>query len=560
MARRQIGFGVGLLFALIAILHFWRLGAVPLYSVGEPREGVQVVDEYYNHSWILPLRNGVDVPSKPPLYHWLAGLTALAAGGVDEWVVRFPSAAVGVATVLAVGWFGARRWDALAGIAAACILATNFEWLKASHAARVDMTLTGCLTAAMLALGRIVEAPVPSPAARWTFYGAMALGVLAKGPVGIALPVLAALAYLALQRDLVRFRAMAVGRGMALAIGLPAVWYALAIAAGGMPFVRKQILRGNVLHFLGPGNQGVNLSHPVWYYGEAMAAGLAPWSLFLVPLAAYLWQNRRRRDVIAPYRLPLVWMAVVIGFYTVAASKRATYILAAYPAAALMLGGWWSAIVREPATMPELVRRLLHLLVLVSAGVTAIVVLMLLAHAGGLDPLEWLRPFLHRKDQQNLPLVRHMLDGHGALLAAWAATLVLASFGLLRGAQRARWGTVFVGLTVSVAATALAMQHAFMPRLAENRTYKPFVTEVMRLAGDSDRLFFYDTFDFGVVFYARRVVPVVRETLPAPPAWLILSERRYARFTTDEQRAMPVHARSDGTGPEGAERYLLVRR
>jgi len=44
---------VALLLALIGVLHFWGLGAQPLYSVGEPREATEVVEEIDRHyAWL----------------------------------------------------------------------------------------------------------------------------------------------------------------------------------------------------------------------------------------------------------------------------------------------------------------------------------------------------------------------------------------------------------------------------------------------------------------------------------------------------------------------------
>ena len=73
------------------------LGRVPFYTKGEPREAVQVWEEVHGGEWVLPMRNGHDLPSKPPLFHWLAGISSLAFGGVDEFSVRFPSAALATA-------------------------------------------------------------------------------------------------------------------------------------------------------------------------------------------------------------------------------------------------------------------------------------------------------------------------------------------------------------------------------------------------------------------------------------------------------------------------------
>jgi 4-amino-4-deoxy-L-arabinose transferase-like glycosyltransferase len=558
MSPRQLVCCSLALAALIWVLNFWDLGVVPLYTVGEPREAVQVVESFDHGEWILPRRNGTELPSKPPLFHWLGGLTAMSTGRVDEWVVRLPSALIAAATLLAVLWFGARRWDAAAGFSAAVVLSTNFEWLRAARLARVDMTLTGCLTAAFLSLAVVVEAPAPPLGALAVFYVAMGLATLTKGPVGIALPVLTGLACLALRRDLGRLRQMHVGRGMAVAAGIPAAWYLLAISEGGMAFVRKQILRENIVHFLGPGERGASESHHVWYYVQTLPGGFAPWSIFLVPLALFLWQNRRA-DRIRPYQYPLVWFAVVIGFYSLSASKRSNYILSAYPAAALMIGAWWRALARDGAALPPRVRKVVQGVVLLLAAATAILLLLVLAHALGLDPLAWIRPLLHRKDQQNLPLVRDVLHSSPATVAAWALGTGLAGWLLLDGSLRARWPQVFAAIVLYVAATAAAIDHTFFPRLGRDRSYEPFIADVMHVVGDSDRLFFFDTFDYGAIFYARRHIPEARARLPEAPAWLILTDQAYAHLADTDRARAAILLRSDGSGPEGRAPYLLVR-
>jgi 4-amino-4-deoxy-L-arabinose transferase-like glycosyltransferase len=550
------------LVALVWLLFFWDLGAVPLYSVGEPRESVQVLEAFDHGKWILPLRNGTELPSKPPLFHWMASGVALMLGRVDELVVRLPSALAAAATVLAVAWYCARRWDAAAGVLAGFMLAANVGWIRLARVARTDMVLTACITAACLAFERAVATPLPPPPLMlWAFYVGMGLAGLAKGPIGLALPITIALAYLALTRQLRRVRELNVVRGLAVSIGIPALWYLAASAIGGMDFVRKQILRENVIRALGTGTSRVNEAHPIYYYTYEFAGGFAPWSIFLVPLAVYLVQYRRRPEIVRPYLYPLVWFITVLTVFTLAAGKRSSYILAAYPAAAIMLGAWWSALAREGAALPAALRRIVQIVVGVAAAATALVVLILLLHGIGLDPLEWIRPLLHRKDQLNLPLVRTALSEHWPSAAGWAVLTALAAWMLLTGARDSRWPRVFAGLVIYVAATAAVINHAFMPGLAADRTYKPFMAEVRRVAGDSDRLFFYGRFDYGAIFYARRHIPVLDGRLPdgAGPAWVLFTEREWDGLPEAERARGEILARSSGSGPEARARLLLVR-
>src|SRR5262245_44589533 len=90
---RQYPFLTGCgLFLLCALLYLWGLGAVPFYTKGEPREATVVWEIYTNGEWILPLRNGHIIPSKPPLFHWLGTITSFVWGDLTEWTIRLPSA------------------------------------------------------------------------------------------------------------------------------------------------------------------------------------------------------------------------------------------------------------------------------------------------------------------------------------------------------------------------------------------------------------------------------------------------------------------------------------
>ena len=81
-----------LLFAVIfAGLLLRVLFAPPIWNRGEAREGLVVLGIVHNQQWILPLRNG-ELPSKPPLFHWVAASASLILGESD-FSTRLPSAA-----------------------------------------------------------------------------------------------------------------------------------------------------------------------------------------------------------------------------------------------------------------------------------------------------------------------------------------------------------------------------------------------------------------------------------------------------------------------------------
>jgi len=71
-------FDVLLLLSVCLVLYFFDLGRAPFFDKQEPREALVVWEINHSGSWILPLRNGNEIPSKPPLYHWLAALVSQA--------------------------------------------------------------------------------------------------------------------------------------------------------------------------------------------------------------------------------------------------------------------------------------------------------------------------------------------------------------------------------------------------------------------------------------------------------------------------------------------------
>jgi hypothetical protein len=84
------------------VLYFWDLGHAPFFDKQEPREALVVWEINHSGNWILPLRNGNEIPAKLSLYHWLAALVSQSAGRIDEFTIRLPSAFLGTAGVLLI--------------------------------------------------------------------------------------------------------------------------------------------------------------------------------------------------------------------------------------------------------------------------------------------------------------------------------------------------------------------------------------------------------------------------------------------------------------------------
>src|SRR5580704_69068 len=226
-------FAIPLLFLLCLAAFLVNLGGYPLYTKGEPREAVTVLDMFKGHSissFLLPMRAGVEIPSKPLLMHWLIAALSLLTGGLGEWTVRLPSAMLATLGVICCYLYVRRLFSATAGLFAAIMLATNFQYLQAAGGARVDMTLTFFMEIGFFEFLMIAEGLT---ARRMLLYFALAAAVLAKGPVGVVLPGAVAAIFIAAQRRWSLLGQIDLLKG-ALVVGILAGgWYLAATLIGG---------------------------------------------------------------------------------------------------------------------------------------------------------------------------------------------------------------------------------------------------------------------------------------------------------------------------------------
>src|SRR5206468_2920406 len=318
--------------ALAVVLAALPIGS-DLYQGGEAREGLVVRERLRTGDWTLPLWNGSVMPSKPPLFHWLAAAAAALTGaGVTEHTLRAPSIALAGLVVLLV-FLAGRAWGGeQVGFMAALVLATTPQFLNEGGDGRVDMTLTTAVTGAQLAFVDALRGG--GGPTRLVLALCLALAMLAKGPVGPGLVGLTVLVSALTNRRL--------GAALRLVRPLPVLiflavaggWYGLAYLHRGMDFVAKQIISENGEALLG--GSRFPYRSPLYYLGPlavgglglAAAAAAVHWGC--VPSASLIEAGARREvDVAAYLRVAAAaWAAIAaLGLAGAAAAALATHAL-----------------------------------------------------------------------------------------------------------------------------------------------------------------------------------------------------------------------------------------
>jgi 4-amino-4-deoxy-L-arabinose transferase-like glycosyltransferase len=541
------------------VLQLWGLGQVSFHTKGEPREALVVWEMTHGSSWILPRRAGIEWPSKPPLFHWLGALTALARGQTDEWSVRFPSALLSLLGALGVLGTGAVLWGPRAGLTAALTLLTTFEWARASTSARVDMTLTFGLGLAFISLLFFLR----TRAAGWlpSLYLGISLAVLGKGPVGVALPGLVTLVVLTLQRDFSPLRHMRLARGGLAVLVIAGTWYVLALHLGGWDFFTKQFLFENLFRVVDAADSGdVGHRHGPLYLFGTLLLGVLPWTIFIPGVTAALWRRRHRIERGDPRVFLLVWIASVFVFYSFAISKRSVYLLALYPALALLLGWWWEEQTRQPADAWLL--RALRWLYVGLIGVMLLVVAVILAELLGLRLTEAVQAWLPPDDGPYALVVGEILRTHAWMLLSCVGIAVAALAGAVLAAAWQRWGVVFAASFLATASLIVTTAQVILPAIAARESVRDFMAGVRHRIGDVHDLAFYQTFSYGAVFYWGEQIPVYTGPLAdaGAPRYLLTSRAAWAAASPavrDQYEPLPPIS---GKRLGEAYRLVLLRR
>lgn len=530
-----------------------NLGGYPIYTKGEPREAIRILDLYHGANFILPSQAGIGLPWKPPLMYWLGALISMVAGRVNEWTVRLPSALLAIGGILICYGYLTQFFNRRIAVMAAIILGSSFQYVQAGTAARVDMTLTFFMELAFFEFLMIAEGLTRR---RMLLYAAIAAAILAKGPVGALLPGLVALIWMLLERRTSLIRGMRLVRGGLLVLVSAGGWYLAASIIGGMAFVHRQILEENFSRMIPTAAIHEPHAHPFYFMEGALFAGFLPWSIFL---ALGLVQFGMQPQAPGPRgKYLIVWFATVLLFYSFPISKRGVYLLALYPPlaalTAILLNRMFYASARTAALMRSVAwaSGLLSLLV-------AAIALMIEAPkaAGGLLVLNWLLHKLSVDGSHFIPQLLYVEQAHRAAAVLLPVLLAAAGVYLLR--STATPDRVFVGAATAWCAIVVASHVIFVPAIAKTLTLKQFIVDSMAIVRNGT-VASVGGVNFDMSFYAPRDIPDVVPSRAVTYEYLFCSRREYDLLPSSVRGRFVGVLTSGPTDLDGAGQVLLLRR
>jgi len=480
------------LLCLCAVVFFYGLGRLPFIGPDEPRYAEVAREMYATGDWITPRLGGIKWFEKPALTYWF-----LAAGyalfGENEFGARFGVAAVSTFGALLLYFFGRRARSARFGYLSAAALVTCGLWPGFARGVTCDLPLTVAIETALLSffLWESKESETGAGRLWYVFCLALGLATLAKGLVGVVLPMMIIAPYLILTgawKSLLRPRLIILGA--LIFLGTAAVWYAPVIARNGREFIDEFFVGHHFQRYL---SNKYRHPQPFYFFPMVVVAGSFPWSFYLlssvgqtlvclgrrlsrsnIERSGVIWGLLRQTKVCPTDRLNLLlllWIAAPIVFFSFSWSKLPGYILPVFPAVALMVGmeleRWWSEEPRPPMA-PQFLTAPLAAAAGIGAGV-------LLQRELGLSARDaWLM-------------------GSIAVLAS-AVHLGLLFF------KNGRVATLY--LPIGLAVIVVAASHLVFPALGNRESLKKLSLVALEAARPYERLVFLINNDQSINFYA----------------------------------------------------------
>ena len=470
--------------AIVLVGLAFDLGGYPLLDPDEGRNAEVAREMAATNDYVLPRLNGLPYLDKPVLY-FAAGAAAVEVLGPTELAVRLPSLLFTLATLLVVAWFAARLWGRAAAWTAAIATAATPFTLVYARTVIFDSALTFFVVSALVGFFMATEGDGedgagrrPSPAvwcaAAWV---AIALGVLTKGPIALAVPLMVVVPYAAWRR---RLRALFDPVGVLLFPALVLPWV-LAVSQDVPDFLGYALVTETARRLT---TDELGRTGPIWYFLAILPAAALPWSIVLV--AGWFERRRargRRTEAAAPAgsdrRLVFLalWILVPLLFFSLSQSKRPQYVLPLVPAAGLLVAALWDgARGRLPGVRAA------------GAGLLLIGIGLLIAAKSipGLVPAT--------------TAVAQAIPG-----TALALGLVCIVAGIVGWVAASHSVAALIALSLPVAAIPL-VSRGLMDAIGDDRSAAALAAAVNRVAGPQTQVVGVHALPLGLPFYLRRTI------------------------------------------------------
>ena len=503
-----------------------HLGSIPLFDADEGRNGEVGREMAATNDYVMPRIDGMPYLDKPIVY-FAAEAAAMEILGPTELAARLPAYLFTLATAWVIFWFAKREWGDIESAYVAAIAFLSMPLVLAfARTVIFDSALTFFMVVAIVAFY------VEKPALAWAAIG---LGVITKGPVAIAVPLLIAIPFAIKQRVIPSRQSDEVaadGRGIPsrstmsappagdsspssrlrmtprlwswwglvafVAIIAPWVWAVSQVVPDFLQYVLVTETKARLL------TKALKRTGPPWYFIPYVIGGALPWAIVAI---GNVREWRKKIDPATLYAI--LWVLIPFVFFSLSQSKRPQYILPVMPAIALLAAratkGFRAAAIAW-----------------IALGVVLIAA----------------PPFIHMRDE---------LLG-SAKMCALALGIVALAAGIVVLLSKKR-EVVIIALSMPVIAIPV-LADPVMHAIGERRSAHAFVEQLRPYVGAKTEVVGIEAYTGSMQFYLQKPITVITPDAEELTSNYII--RHYAKFA-DGQWAVRRSAAFDG------DRIFIVR-
>ena len=323
---------------LFIIMYGAFLGGYPIYSPDEARYSEVAREMLRQHQYLMPYLNHILFIDKPPLFYWLQALI-LHIFGIHPWSLRLLPVFCNWLMMLACYGAGTYLQNRRTGLMAAVMFASCLMMFIMGHVPNMDIPVATLMALSLIGFITIMHPRSTLPPRLLYFcYGLMALAILCKGMMGIALPAMVVGCWIIVCNQWHLIKKMHLISGLILMLLIATPWFVLVQQQNHnffhFFFYVQQIERYTSTHF--------NAQNPFWTYPLTLIVGFTPFSVLMLYAFCSEFKvlfNKKRRSILRGFFV--IWIISITLFFSIPASKVLTYILPVLPAMALLTALSW---------------------------------------------------------------------------------------------------------------------------------------------------------------------------------------------------------------------------